>query len=83
MKQFWMIYGIGQRQPAMQHESRELASMEARRLARTNPDVTFVVLEAVEAVTKREFSTVTFRAAQPYSAPARGRMAGIDDDIPF
>lgn len=60
--QFWMVFGFGCGRPTHQHTSRESASAEAKRLARGLPGTTFVVLEAVEAVTKREFDTVTFRA---------------------
>ncbi len=70
-QQFWMIYGIGQRAPEMRHDSHQSAIEEAKRLARNNPGKTFVVLEAVNAITKREFDTVTFRAKREYQ------------DIPF
>lgn len=74
-KQFWMVYGIGQRAPAFQHPSSAAAAEEAKRLARACPGTVFVVLEAVGAVVKREFDTITFRvAAKPEQA---------DDGIPF
>lgn len=63
-KKFWMVVGIGKGAPTRMHNCRKIASDEARRLARANPGVTFIVLEAVEAVTKREFDTLTYRAAQ-------------------
>ncbi len=69
-QQFWMVYGVGNGQPTYQHECREDAAAEAKRLARLNPETTFVVLEAVESFTKREFYTVNFRAS-------------LDDGIPF
>lgn len=75
--QFWMVFGIGKGAPTKGHASREIAESEARRLARMSPGTTFVVLEAVEAVTKREFDTVTYRAAPPRAASA------VDSDIPF
>jgi len=73
-KQFWMVYGIGKFAPNVMHHTRESAAVEAKRLAREAPGVTFVVLEAIGAVTKREFDTVTFRAAPNDDA---------DDGIPF
>lgn len=63
-KKFWMVVGIGKGAPTRMHYRRDIAADEARRLARANPGVTFIVLEAVEAVTKREFDTLTYRAAQ-------------------
>lgn len=61
-KKFWMIYGIGQREPTMRHESFDLAHYEAKRLARNNPGIEFVVLEAVAAVFKQDVVTVSLRA---------------------
>lgn len=73
--QFWMIYGIGQGAPTMRHESYEIALAEAKRLARHNPDVEFVVLQAITSVTKNEFVIRTMRSRCGH---------GIDDDeIPF
>lgn len=66
MQQFWMVYGVGHGGPTYQHGSRAAAETEAQRLARKFPGSTFVVLEAVQAVTKHEFHTVTFRAAAPH-----------------
>lgn len=71
--QFWMVYGIGQGTPHFIHPTRDSATVEAQRLARVHHDVIFVVLEAVEAIVKREFSTFTYRAD--------GRAQ--DADIPF
>ena len=33
-QQFWMVYGVGNGQPTYQHECREDAAAEAKRLAR-------------------------------------------------
>lgn len=46
---FWMVYGIGQREPRYQHWTKVDAQKEASRLARNNPGTTFVVLAAVDA----------------------------------
>lgn len=73
-KKFWMIYGVGQRAPTMRHESFDLAHSEAKRLARNNPGIEFVVLEAVAAVFKQDVVTVSF------AAPVDRRQ---DDGIPF
>ena len=73
---FWMVYGVGQREPTRQHLSREQADTEAKRLARAYPGIAFVVLQAVCAVIKQDLQTVTFSASQ--------RGAALDDDqIPF
>lgn len=48
MEKFWMVYRIGGNSPTYQHQTPESAVTEARRLARANPDQTFVVLEAME-----------------------------------
>lgn len=76
-KPFWMIVGIGQGSPSMKHDSIEKAETEAKRLARNNPGVTFVVLQAVSAVTKREFDTITFRGGPARDGCERGC------DLPF
>lgn len=72
---FWMIAGIGQGVPSQKHDTADKARAEAKRLARNNPGVTFVILESVAAITKREFDVVTFRAPP--------RVVNADDDIPF
>jgi hypothetical protein len=74
-QRFWMVYGLGLREPTHRHETYESAMTEARRLARGDLDQTFVVLEAIAAVRKSEFTTTILR--EP-NAPA------IDEDgIPF
>jgi len=77
---FWMVYGIGQRQPAFQHDSKALAEHEAKRLARNNPGVTFVVLEAVSAMIKHDVEVIALRErsdnpandGMPFEMPAQG-----------
>lgn len=71
-QQFWMVYGIGQGCPTYCHSRRDLAEAEAKRLGRASPGTTFVVLEAVTAITKREFDVITLRSAER-----------ADDGIPF
>lgn len=46
---FWMVHGVGQRAPVVRHFTLDRAKTEALRLARENPGVTFVALEAVAA----------------------------------
>lgn len=70
-KHFWMVYGIGSREPTYQHPSKSSAIKEAKRLARVSPDTVYVVLESVAAVVKRDVDMVTFNASP------------CDDDIPF
>ena len=59
-KQFWMVVNPNAGPPTRRHESREAADAEARRLARVCPGETFVILEAVCAVTRREFDVTEF-----------------------
>lgn len=47
---FWMVFGIGQREPRHQHWTKDAAQKEASRLALEHPGITFVVLAAVDAV---------------------------------
>ncbi|RWX78293.1 XRE family transcriptional regulator [Neorhizobium lilium] len=54
MATFWMVAGIGQRGPAYRHWSQEAAKAEALRLAKVNPNVIFVVLEATSAFRSEE-----------------------------
>lgn len=78
-QQFWMILNPTARAPTFQHKTRKSADDEARRLARLNPGETFIILEAVCAVTRREFDVKEFRRAPASDAPSRG----IDPDMPF
>jgi hypothetical protein len=54
LKRFWMVYGVDQRAPAVQHSSEAVAIAEAQRLARNNPDVEFYVLESVARAVKAD-----------------------------
>lgn len=81
--QFWMVVGIGKGAPTRMHDCRDIAADEARRLARANPGVAFVVLEAVEAVTKREFDTITFRAAPANNTVATASVATAFRTSPY
>ena len=74
---FWMVYGIGQREPAYRHEDYDSAAREASRLARNHPGTAFVVLEAITAVIKSDLIMRRYRA--PLGV---GNTEG-SDDIPF
>lgn len=74
-KPFWMVYGIGQGAPNVMHDTPLQARDEAKRLARNNPGVVFIILEAIGGCVKREFDTVSFRSPERVAAPSR-------DDIP-
>ncbi|WP_437871550.1 hypothetical protein ACSD7O_24890 [Methylorubrum extorquens] len=63
MKPFWMVYGIGQRGPAYQHDSEGSALHDAERLAEISPGTTSVVLEATQAVRKRRLDHLDLRTA--------------------
>jgi len=64
---FWMVHGIGQRAPVVQHLSEADAIEEARRLAREHHGIRFFVLAASRG----------FMTADPVIEIA------IDDGIPF
>lgn len=44
---FWMIHGTGTREPTMRHKSFHDAKAELERLARTNPNHEFYLLQAI------------------------------------
>lgn len=71
---FWMIYGIGCGAPTHRHANEGDAKREAERLARSSPGTTFVILEAIAAVRKRDVEVTPI---------GRGGRYAIDDDIPF
>lgn len=72
---FFMVYGLGQRQPTVRHKARGSAVQEAERLARLNPGVEFYVLGTVSVSKKTDVITEEM-------APSE-RVSVIDDDIPF
>ena len=49
MKKYYMVHNPGNRFPTKQHDTKDLAATEAKRLASANVGKVFVVLEAVEA----------------------------------
>jgi hypothetical protein len=71
-EQFWFVWCLDGGNPSRKHPTLEVALGEAKRLARSNPDSTFVVLESVAAVAKRDVDIVSLK-------PNRSS----DDDIPF
>ncbi|EKF40849.1 hypothetical protein NA8A_18197 [Nitratireductor indicus C115] len=71
---FWMVYGLGQRQPTVRHKTFASAQGEAERLARTVPGVAFYVLEAVSVSRRVDVETIRLREGLPYPC---------DDEIPF
>lgn len=82
MKPFWMVYGLGQRGPAYQHDTEGSALREAERLAEMSPGTTFVVLEATQAVRIRQFDRFDLRTA-PAPRGTRIPRGEAEDDIPF
>lgn len=72
---FWMVYGVGQREPTMRHAHIADAAREAKRLARLYPDIAFVVLEAVSMMVKRDVDMITFKD--------HNDARQTDDNIPF
>jgi len=76
-KPFWMVYGVGQREPTYRHVYYNSAAREAARLARNHPGTVFVVLEAITALVKNDL------IMRRYRAPLDVSDAGGSDDIPF
>lgn len=54
---FFMVYGLGQRQPTVRHKTRASAALEAERLARAHPGVEFYVLRTVSVSKKTDVIT--------------------------
>jgi hypothetical protein len=71
ISKFWMIYNPNAGPPQQMHHFDTEAIAEAERLARANPGVRFVLLEAVD-VFEVEMSPVTRTTLSPCS-----------DDVPF
>lgn len=82
MKPFWMVYGIGQGGPTVRHGTEDKAQREADRLARANPGVTYVLLEATKAVRRRDLDRFDLRTPLSVSG-LKARLKAVDDDIPF
>lgn len=71
---FWMVYGLGQRQPTVRHKTFASAQGEAERLARVAPGTPFYVLEAVSVSRRVDVETIRLEP---------GQRAITEDDIPF
>ena len=56
MRTFWMVKGPGP--TSVRHDSLAAAEHEAKRLARLNHDVEFVVLQAVTGFMKRDVDRI-------------------------
>lgn len=69
---FWMVYGLHQRAPVYRHKTQASALTKARRLARTNPEIEFFVLEATHHVVKRDVDVTDMGTGERWT-----------DDIPF
>ncbi len=83
MKPFWMVFGVGGRGPAYQHDTEASAVREAERLADMSPGDVFVVLEATHAIRARKFDRFDLRTA-PSPKGQRMRRENLgEDDIPF
>lgn len=50
---FWMVWREGGSSPTYRHQTKEAATLEAERLAKSNPDQVFYVLKATGAVRAR------------------------------
>jgi hypothetical protein len=72
--EFWMVYGLGQGAPTVQHSTFYFAKGEAHRLARNHPGIKFFVLRAVGVAERND---VTYRGLGKYPDPY------ADDDRPF
>lgn len=59
-KPFWMISGTGTGMPTVRHDSYERAEAEAKRLARNNPGVEYVVLKSEQWFRKPDVESGSF-----------------------
>ncbi|KQQ04515.1 hypothetical protein ASF56_12260 [Methylobacterium sp. Leaf122] len=82
LKPFWMVYGLGQCGPTYQHGTEAAALREAEHVAEVRPGVTFVVMEATQAVRTRRLDYFDLRTA-PHTDDQRTRHKDSEDDIPF
>ena len=73
--EFWMVYGLGQKQPTVRHKSFQSAHGEAKRLAKANPEIPFYVLAPISVSLKVEVDTIFL--------PIRSPFADQDTEIPF
>lgn len=72
LREFWMVYGLGQQVPKAFHYSERDAAAEARRLAERHGG-TFVVLHSVSA----------YKRTEPVQEVAIGPYASDPDELPF
>lgn len=54
---FFMVYGMGQKQPTARHKTRASATQEAERLARAHPGIEFFVLRTISVSRKLDVLT--------------------------
>ena len=78
MQPFWMIHGIGQREPRARHLTEDDALREAKRLARANPDVEFIVLRSTHRAITRDVVVTTIN-----DPPLQQSCSGRDEHQPF
>jgi len=75
---FFMVYGLGQRQPTVRHKTRAHATLEAERLARAHPGIEFFVLRTISVSKKTDVLT------EEMSPWDRADDVMVDDEsIPF
>lgn len=75
IEKFWMVYGLHQRAPTARHKTANSALAEARRLARSYPEVEFFVLESTHHIVKRDVDVTKLGFIQGSSFDP--------DEIPF
>ncbi|GAB4071712.1 hypothetical protein KHC28_00235 [Ancylobacter sonchi] len=80
---FWMVYGVGQRAPTVRHKSFESADTEAKRLAKSLPDIEFFVLQTVSMSVHRTVVTVPIDVTPRFPLLTAACAAFEDPDIPF
>lgn len=77
---FWMVWNPDGYAPRVKHQTKAAAAREAERLARTNREHSFIVLEAVASVRVREVDWTPLHdlsSGLAYAEPIP------DDDLPF
>jgi hypothetical protein len=62
--QFFVVWNPKGRNPSMCHETHKAAQDEAVRLAKSNPDQDFYVMEALNLVRKVDVQITTLKAVQ-------------------
>jgi hypothetical protein len=64
--QFWVVWQPNNGSPRVRHDSQHSAQLEAERLARANPGLSFYVLQGVSVTAKTDVVTTRLRDSVPF-----------------